>query len=299
MLTYVWPDALPLLAGLIGLMIGSFLNVVIHRLPLMMEQQWVKECAEFSGQNADLVEDPSAVLKTASDSAPVLSLSQPRSRCPHCGHPIAWHENIPVVSYLFLRGQCSECGAGISLRYPLVELVTAGLFYFCVARWGGSFTALVWCCFSAALVTLAMIDWDTTLLPDDITLPLVWGGLIAAALQWNIGISLSNALWGAVGGYLSLWLVYWIFKLTTGKDGMGYGDFKLFAALGAWFGWTALVPIILMASVLGAVVGLGLKWSSNLREGGYLPFGPFLAIAGLTALFFGPQSILRLVGLSL
>ncbi len=299
MLTSVWPQSLPVLAALMGLIIGSFLNVVIHRLPLMMEQQWVKECAEFSGQNADLVEDPSAVLKTASDSAPVLSLSQPRSRCPHCGHPIAWHENIPVVSYLFLRGQCSECGAGISLRYPLVELVTAGLFYFCVVRWGGSFTALVWCCFSAALVTLAMIDWDTTLLPDDITLPLVWGGLIAAALQWNIGISLSNALWGAVGGYLSLWLVYWIFKLTTGKDGMGYGDFKLFAALGAWFGWTALVPIILMASVLGAVVGLGLKWSSNLREGGYLPFGPFLAIAGLTALFFGPQSILRLVGLSL
>jgi len=298
MLTYVLPDALPLLAGLIGLMIGSFLNVVIHRLPLMMEQQWVKECAEFSGQNADLVEDPSAVLKTASDSAPVLSLSQPRSRCPHCGHPIAWHENIPVVSYLFLRGQCSECGAGISLRYPLVELVTAGLFYFCVARWGGSFTALVWCGFSAALVTLAMIDWDTTLLPDDITLPLVWGGLIVAALQWNTGISLSNALWGAVGGYLSLWLVYWIFKLTTGKDGMGYGDFKLFAALGAWFGWTSLVPIILMASVLGAVVGVGLKWSSNLREGGYLPFGPFLAIAGLTALFFGPQFILRMVGLS-
>jgi leader peptidase (prepilin peptidase)/N-methyltransferase len=180
----------------------------------------------------------------------------------------------------------------------LVELVTAGLFYFCVSRWGGSLTALVWCGFSAALVTLAMIDWDTTLLPDDITLPLVWGGLIVAALQWNTGISLSNALWGAVGGYLSLWLVYWIFKLTTGKDGMGYGDFKLFAALGAWFGWTSLVPIILMASVLGAVVGVGLKWSSNLREGGYLPFGPFLAIAGLTALFFGPQSILRMVGLS-
>ena len=299
MLPSVWQDALPLLAGLMGLIIGSFLNVVIYRLPLMMEQQWAKECAEFSEQDANLGANPNAVPKTAAESVPVFTLSQPRSRCPHCGHPIAWHENIPVVSYLFLRGHCSACRAGISLRYPLVELVTAGLFYFCVVRWGASFTALVWCGFSAAVVTLAMIDWDTTLLPDDITLPLVWGGLIAAGLQWNTGVSLGDALWGAVGGYLSLWVVYWGFKLVTGKDGMGYGDFKLFAALGAWFGWTALVPIILMASVLGAVVGVGLKWSSNLREGGFLPFGPFLAIAGLTALFFGPQSILRWVGLSL
>jgi len=299
MLAADWPHALPLMAGFVGLIIGSFLNVVIYRLPLMMEQQWAKECAEFSGQIANLAAESSAVTKAATEPAKVVSLSLPRSRCPHCGHPIAWHENIPVVSYLFLRGRCSACSVHISLRYPLVELLSAGLFYFCVARWGVSFTALAWCGFSAAVVTLAMIDWDTTLLPDDITLPLVWGGLIAAALQWNIGISLGDALWGAVGGYLSLWGVYWGFKLVTGKDGMGYGDFKLFAALGAWFGWTALVPIILMASVMGAVVGVGLKWSSNLREGGYLPFGPFLAIAGLTSLFFGPQSILRLAGLSL
>ncbi|MDO9277300.1 MAG: A24 family peptidase [Polaromonas sp.] len=296
MLTDAWSFALsllslPLLAGVVGLIVGSFLNVVIHRLPLMMEQQWSKECAEFSGKEDAASAEP--------DAEPVLSLSQPRSRCPHCGHPIAWHENIPVVSYLFLRGQCSACGVGISWRYPFVELLTAGLFYFCVARWGWTSTAVVWCGFSAAIVTLAMIDWDTTLLPDDITLPLVWSGLIVAALQWNPGVSLSDAVWGAVGGYLSLWGVYWAFKLITGKDGMGFGDFKLFAALGAWFGWTALAPIILMASVLGAVVGVGLKWSSNLREGGYLPFGPFLAIAGLTALFVGPQSILRLVGLSL
>jgi leader peptidase (prepilin peptidase)/N-methyltransferase len=185
------------------------------------------------------------------------------------------------------------------LRYPLVELLTAGLFYFCVVRWGGTTTALVWCGFCAAIVTLAMIDWDTTLLPDDITLPLVWSGLIVAALQWNPGVNLSDSVWGAVGGYLSLWSVYWGFKLITGKDGMGFGDFKLFAALGAWFGWAALVPIILMASVLGAVVGMGLKWSLKLREGGYVPFGPFLAIAGLTALFLGPQAILRWVGLAL
>jgi leader peptidase (prepilin peptidase)/N-methyltransferase len=206
---------------------------------------------------------------------------------------------MPVLSYLFLRGKCSACGVGISWRYPLIELLTGGLFYFCVARWGASYTALVWCGFSAALVTLAMIDWDTTLLPDDITLPLLWGGLIVAALQWNPGVSLNDAVWGAVAGYLSLWSIYWAFKLVTGKDGMGFGDFKLFAALGAWFGWTALVPMILVASVLGAVAGLGLKWSSKLREGGYLPFGPFLAFAGLAALFFGPQEVLRWAGLAL
>jgi leader peptidase (prepilin peptidase)/N-methyltransferase len=283
--------SLPMLAGLLGLVVGSFLNVVIHRLPQIMERQWAKECAEFTGKDAASGAEP--------DPEPVFSLAQPRSRCPHCGHPIAWYENIPVLSYLFLRGQCAACGVGIGWRYPFVELLTAGLFYFCVARWGGSSTAMVWCGFSAALVTLAMIDWDTTLLPDDITLPLVWAGLIVAALQWNPGVSLDDAVWGAVGGYLSLWLVYWVFKLATGKDGMGFGDFKLFAALGAWFGWTALVPIILMASVLGAVVGMGLKWSSKLRKGGYVPFGPFLAISGLTALFFGPQAVLRWTGLAL
>lgn len=302
MLTDTWPFpwlSLPWLAGVIGVIVGSFLNVVIYRLPKMMEQQWARECAEFSGKDAASGAEPNADANVQAVAEPVFSLAQPRSRCPHCGHPIGWHENIPVVSYLFLRGQCSACGVGISWRYPLVELLTAGLFYFCVARWGGTPTALVWCGFSAALVTLAMIDWDTTLLPDDITLPLVWSGLIVAALQLNPGVSLNDAVWGAVGGYLSLWLVYWAFKLATGKDGMGFGDFKLFAALGAWFGWTALVPIILMASVVGAVVGMGLKWSSKLREGGYVPFGPFLAIAGLTALFFGPQAVLGWVGLAL
>jgi leader peptidase (prepilin peptidase)/N-methyltransferase len=291
MVNGVWPYALPLLAGMIGLIIGSFLNVVIHRLPQMMERQWARECAEFIGKDA--------ISGSETEAESIFSLAQPGSRCPHCSHPIAWHENIPVLSYLFLRGQCSACGVGISLRYPLVEVMTAGLFYFCVAHWGGSSTAVVWCGFSAAVVTLAMIDWDTTLLPDDITLPLVWSGLIVAALQWNPGVNLNDAVWGAVAGYLSLWLVYWAFKLMTGKDGMGFGDFKFFAALGAWFGWTALVPIILMASVLGAVVGMGLKWSSQLREGGYLPFGPFLGIAGLSALVFGPQAILRWIGLAL
>ncbi|MEO7953139.1 MAG: A24 family peptidase [Polaromonas sp.] len=271
------------LAGVFGLLIGSFLNVVIYRLPKMMERQWAEECAELSGQLPEPAEK--------------FTLLAPRSRCSSCGHVLHWYENIPVLSYLFLRGKCSACGTGYGLRYPLVELVAGALFFFCAWRWGLTLTALAWCGFSAALLALAAIDWDTTLLPDDITLPLLWAGLIVAALQWNPAVGLSTALWGAVAGYLSLWLVYWAFKLVTGKEGMGYGDFKLFAALGAWFGWPALVPIILMASVIGAVVGIAMKFSSGLREGGYVPFGPFLAGAGFTALVFGPQSILQFVGL--
>jgi leader peptidase (prepilin peptidase)/N-methyltransferase len=272
-----------LLAGFMGLLIGSFLNVVIYRLPKIMERQWTQECAELTG--------------TAQEPAEKFNLLVPRSRCSSCGHVIRWHENIPVASYLFLRGKCSVCGTPYGLRYPMVEAVTGALFFFCAWRWGLSLTALAWCGFSAALLVLAVIDWDTTLLPDDITLPLLWAGLIVAALQWNPPVSLGMALWGAVAGYLSLWLVYWAFKLATGKEGMGYGDFKLFAALGAWFGWPALVPMILMASVIGAAVGIAMKFSSGLREGGYVPFGPFLAGAGFTAMVFGPQSILRFIGL--
>ena len=270
------------LAGLLGLLIGSFLNVVIYRLPKMLERQWAAECAELSGRPAPEAER--------------FNLMVPRSRCQKCGHQIRWFENIPVLSYLVLRGRCSVCHTPISLRYPLVELTTGALFAFSAWTWGITPTGLVWSAFAAAIVALGLIDWDTTLLPDDITLPLLWGGLIAAALQWT-SVPLPVALWGAVAGYLSLWLVYWSFKLVTGKEGMGYGDFKLYAALGAWFGWPALVPIILMASVIGAIVGIAMKFSSGLREGGYVPFGPFLASAGLTAMVFGPQSILRVLGL--
>ncbi len=270
------------LAGVFGLLIGSFLNVVIYRLPRIMERQWAAECAELAGKELPV--------------ADTFNLLLPRSRCQQCGHPIRWFENIPVLSYLFLRGKCSACGTPIGLRYPLVEIATGALFLYCIWRWGATPTGLVWCGFAATIVTLALIDWDTTLLPDSITQPLLWAGLLVAALKWN-SVALGDAVWGAVAGYLALWLVYWSFKLATGKEGMGFGDFKLFAALGAWFGWTALVPIILMASVIGAVVGIALKFSSGLREGGYVPFGPFLAAAGLTAMIFGPQSILRVVGL--
>ena len=269
-------------AGVLGLLVGSFLNVVIYRLPQMLERQWAEECAQLQGKPAE--------------EAPVFNLTRPRSRCRQCGHLIRWYENIPVLSYLLLRGKCSACGTAIGLRYPLVEVATGALFFFAVWHWGATPAGGAWCLFSAAIVALALIDWDTTLLPDDITLPLVWAGLIVAALHWT-EVTLPQALWGAVAGYLSLWLVYQGFKLLTGKEGMGYGDFKLFAALGAWFGWQALIPIILMASVIGAIIGIVMKFSTGLREGGYVPFGPFLAGAGLTAMIFGPAAILGAIGL--
>ncbi|MDB5742166.1 MAG: type 4 prepilin peptidase 1, Aspartic peptidase family [Polaromonas sp.] len=271
------------LAGLLGLLIGSFLNVAIYRIPKMMEHQWAAECAELSGKPTEPKEE--------------FNLLTPRSRCSHCGHLIRWYENIPVLSYVFLKGKCAVCKVPYGFRYPLIEAATGGLFFFCAWRWGWTWTTLVWCGFSAALLVLAVIDWDTTLLPDDLTLPLLWAGLLVAALHWNPSVDLATALWGAVAGYLSLWGVYWAFKLATGKEGMGYGDFKLFAALGAWFGWPALIPMILMASVIGAIIGIAMKFSSGLREGGYVPFGPFLAGAGFTAMIFGPQSILQFVGL--
>ncbi|MDR1967286.1 MAG: A24 family peptidase, partial [Burkholderiaceae bacterium] len=248
MLEATWMEAA--LGGLFGLLIGSFLNVVIHRLPKMMERQWAAECAEMTGQPAAPA-DP-------------FNLLTPRSRCPRCGHQIRWFENIPIASYLWLRGRCSSCKAPIGLRYPIVELLTGLLFAWCVGRWGWNWAAAAWCLFAAILLALTLIDWDTTLLPDGLTLPLLWAGLIAAVLRWT-GVAVQDAVWGAVGGYLALWLVYWAFKLATGKEGMGYGDFKLFAALGAWFGWQALVPIILMASVIGAMVGVGLKLRHSLR----------------------------------
>jgi leader peptidase (prepilin peptidase) / N-methyltransferase len=270
------------IAGGFGLLVGSFLNVVIYRLPKMLERQWAEEAAQITGGKPPEGEE--------------VTLVKPRSRCRKCGHAIRWYENIPVLSYLALRGKCSQCGTPIGLRYPLVELATGLLFAFCVWQWGWTPEGAAWCLFSAAVVALALIDWDTTLLPDDITLPLLWAGLVAAAMKWT-PLPLAQAVWGAVAGYVSLWLVYKGFKLLTGKEGMGYGDFKLFAALGAWFGVTALVPIILMASVIGAIIGIALKFSSGLREGGYVPFGPFLAGAGLTAMVFGPGSILHVIGL--
>jgi leader peptidase (prepilin peptidase)/N-methyltransferase len=282
----VWWNAS--LGGILGLLIGSFLNVVIYRLPKIMERQWAEEIRAAQAQSAQ------GDAGAAPPEQERFNLMVPRSRCPSCGHMVQWYENIPVLSYLFLRGRCSACKARISVRYPLIEMATGALFFLCIQRWGMTPTGFVWCGFSAALVALAFIDWDTTLLPDDITLPLLWAGLLASALQW-IEAPLYASVLGAAAGYLSLWLVYWGFKLATGKEGMGYGDFKLFAALGAWFGLQALIPIILMSSVIGAVIGIGMKVFSSLREGGYIPFGPFLVGAGFTAMVFGPNAILNSV----
>ncbi|MBP6776258.1 MAG: prepilin peptidase [Piscinibacter sp.] len=270
--------------AVLGLCIGSFLNVVIHRLPLMLERGWKIDSAQMLGL------DPT---KTPAIGAP-LSLSRPRSQCPKCGHAIAWHENIPLLGYLRLGGRCSACKTRISPRYPIVELATALLFAAIGWRFGAQPAALLWCGFAAVLIALTGIDWDTTLLPDDLTLPLLWAGLVAAALGWTL--PLTQALWGAVAGYLSLWSVYWAFKLATGKEGMGHGDFKLLAALGAWLGAQMILPIVLGASVLGAVVGLAMKASGALREGRYVPFGPFLAGSGLVVLLAGSARVLGWLG---
>ena len=291
--------------GILGLMVGSFLNVVAHRMPVMLERQW---WGDVAGQLADSTsfrrvfgrETPAPVgqvAKTLEDSLEGLSplgLAKPASRCPACGHRIRWFENIPVVSWAVLRGQCSACHAPIGLRYPAVELLTAGLFAAVAWRVGPQPAVLMWCAVVAALLALTLIDWDTTVLPDTLTLPLLWAGLSAGALGWSL--PLEEAFWGAVVGYLSLWTVYWLFKLTTGKEGMGYGDFKLLAALGAWLSWKAILPVLLFASVLGAVVGIGMKFNGSLREGRFVPFGPFLAGGGVLVFLVGLPTVLGWLG---
>ena len=278
------------LFALLGLLVGSFLNVVIYRLPVMLERQWKHDAQELLTTDSAMAE----ATEEANTQVDRFNLCTPASRCPHCGHQIRWFENIPVVSWLFLRGKCSQCKAGISVRYPLVELTNGLLWAYCIHRWGFNASGMAWCFFSSTLLTAALIDWDTTLLPDDLTLPLLWAGLLCSALGW-IPVPLKDSLYGAAAGYLSLWSIYWAFKLLTGKEGMGYGDFKLLAALGAWFGWQALIPIALFSSLVGAVIGIGLKIFSGLREGGYMPFGPFLVGAGFLVMWFGTGIIDRLL----
>ena len=276
------PLAFVVLAGLLGLMVGSFLNVVIHRLPKMMERDWHAQCAELSGQTAA--------------PAPRYNLVVPRSACPHCGHAIGALENIPVLSFLFLKGKCKGCGAPISLRYPIVEAISGILSAYAAWHFGFGAAGIAAIMFVWALIALTFIDFDTQLLPDDITLPLLWLGLL---LNLNgVFTSLPNAVIGAVAGYLVLWSVYWAFKLATGKEGMGFGDFKLLAAIGAWFGWTMLPLVILLSSLVGAVVGIVLivfvKHGRNIP----IPFGPYLAGGGLIALFWGQtltQSYLQML----
>ena len=268
----------PLVLAVLGLLIGSFLNVVIHRLPLMMERGWRTESAELLGVKIDEV--------------PAVTLSSPRSRCPSCGHPIRWYENIPVVSYLVLRGRCSACGTPISARYPAIEVLTAALFGACGIYFGAQPAVLLWCGLVATLVALAFIDLDTSFLPDDLTLPLMWAGIVSAALGW-IPVTLGASVGGAVAGYLSLWFVFHAYRLIRGKEGMGAGDFKLLAALGAWMGWQAIPSIILLASAVGAIVGIALIVFRQHDREVPIPFGPYLAGGGVAALFFG-ESLSRL-----
>ena len=295
----------PWALGILGLLVGSFLNVVIHRLPLMQERRWWGDVLAQLGDGdshqrvfgAPIAKTTGAVAEALNkqlSALPALGLARPASRCPSCGHGIRWFENVPVLSWLLLRGRCSACKAPISARYPFIELLTSGLFAAIGWHHSAHGTALMWCAFAAVLVALSAIDWDTTLLPDDLTLPLLWAGLVAAAAGWTI--QLPDALLGAVAGYLSLWTVFWLFKLTTGKEGMGYGDFKLLAALGAWLGWQAILPILLVSSVMGTFVGLGMKFSGALREGRYVPFGPFLAGGGLAVMLIGLPQVLKWMG---
>jgi leader peptidase (prepilin peptidase)/N-methyltransferase len=264
-------------AAVVGLIVGSFLNVVIHRLPRMLERGWQDQCAELRGE-------------TPAD-RPRYNLVVPRSACPACGHRIGAAENIPVLSWLMLRGKCSACAAPISARYPLVEVTGGVLAAAAIAKFGPTAQGLAACALLWTLLALTFIDFDTQLLPDDLTLPLLWGGLLANV--FGVFAPLREAVIGAIAGYLSLWTIYWLFKLIRGKEGMGYGDFKLLAALGAWLGWKMLPLIILLSSVVGALIGMALIAFKGRDHSVPLAFGPYLAIAGMIALFFG-QPIVRL-----
>jgi leader peptidase (prepilin peptidase) / N-methyltransferase len=272
-------------ALILGLLVGSFLNVVIYRLPKMMEADWRQQCVDFLEADATLNTTPTTAPSNT-DKAP-FNLVVPNSSCPHCGHKIKPWENIPIVSYLFLKGKCSSCSSGISLRYPSVELVTGLVSLAVISIFGATITGLAALAFTWCLIALTMIDFDTFLLPDDITLPLLWLGLICNS--FGLFTDLSSAIWGAIAGYLSLWSVYKLFKLVTGKEGMGYGDFKLLAALGAWMGWQFLPQIILLSSLVGAVLGISIMIIRGRDKNIPIPFGPYLAIAGWIAFVWGNE----------
>ena len=270
-------------AIVIGLVIGSFLNVVVHRVPIMLERAWREDVREATEEPLEDDGQPGR-----------YNLWVPRSACPHCGHVLSAWENLPVLSYALLRGRCSVCKAHVSLRYPLLEIATAALAAGSLAVFGPTLTALAAFGLCTMLLAMSAIDIDTHLLPDSMTLPLLWAGLIV-----NIGgmfANLHDSVLGAIFGYLVLWVVHWLFKLVRGVEGMGYGDFKLLAALGAWLGWAALPQIVLVAAVAGAVIGLAATWRGRMRFEEPLPFGPFLAAGGALTLFFGTPLYLAFGG---
>ena len=263
-----------IIASLLGLLFGSFLNVVIHRLPIMMEMDWREQCASLNGINN-------------AEKTKKYNLITPRSTCPHCQKTIAaWH-NIPVISFLILGGKCKECKASINWRYPAVEIISALLVGLTAYKFGFSLSTLAASAFVLALISLTFIDLDTQLLPDNITLPLLWLGLL---FNLHGGFTdIQSAVIGAMAGYLILWSVYWLFKLITGKEGMGYGDFKMLAAIGAWFGWAMLPAVILLSSIAGSIIGIGLILFAKKGRNSAIPFGPYLALGGIAALFWGAQ----------
>ncbi|WP_305371537.1 prepilin peptidase [Photobacterium leiognathi] len=273
-----YPWLYPLFAIIFGLLVGSFLNVVIYRLPIMMERQWRKECQEYFPE-----------INAKQDDS-VFNLSVPRSRCPHCNHAISALENIPVISWLALGGKCKECKTPISKRYPAIELLTAAMSLTVSLMLPSSWWSLAVIFFTFALIALTFIDIDKMLLPDQITLPLMWAGILLSVAGIS-PVSLTDSVIGAMAGYLSLWSVFWVFKLLTKKDGMGYGDFKLLAALGAWLGWQLLPFVVLLSSLVGALCGLVLLKMQDADNQTPFSFGPYLAIAGWIAMLWGAPII--------
>lgn len=268
------------LVAVLGLLVGSFLNVVIYRLPEILKRQWKTDCVSFLAQ-----ENESAPDSTSDSDDKPFNLVVPRSRCPRCGHLITAVENIPVLSFIFLKGRCRECKTPISIRYPLIEILSASLAVLVAWKYGFSYQAAMGIILSWALISLSLIDYDHMYLPDNITLPFLWLGLL---LNLNgLFIDLSSAVIGAIAGYLVLWVVYQIFKKITGKEGMGYGDFKLLAMLGAWLGWQALPAIILISSLVGSIIGISLILLKQHHRDRPIPFGPYLAIAGWIVLLWG------------
>jgi leader peptidase (prepilin peptidase)/N-methyltransferase len=289
------------LAGLLGLLIGSFLNVVIHRKPVLLERLWLSDTAQYlqdasamqrvlgsSSASIPELRQVGLSLEAEVQALPALGISRPRSRCPHCGHAIRWWENIPLVSWLLLRGRCTNCQARISARYPFVELLTGLLFAALAWRHGAAAATGVYCLAIAIIIAAAFIDLDTTLLPDDLTLPLIAVGVIAAWQGWTT-VSLGDSALGALFGYLSLWAVATLYRLVRGVEGMAEGDFKLLAGLGALLGWQSLASIILLSSAVGAVVGVFMIMARGHGRQVPIPFGPYLAGGGIASLFFGAQ----------
>jgi len=270
------------LAGVLGLLVGSFLNVVIYRLPLMLQREWRHQCLEYLQLDSKKIKtvDPVAAHKT-------FNLLKPDSHCPVCQKPVRPWQNMPVLSYLMLRGRCSQCQTRIHWRYPVVEIITALLSAVVAWKFGATWECLAALVFTWSLVSLTVIDIDHQLLPDNITMPLLWLGLILSVSGHGTGVTPADALLGASIGYLSLWSVYWSFKLLTGRDGMGFGDFKLLAAVGAWLGWQQLLTVIILSSLTGAIIGITLALVAGRDKNIPMSFGPYLAIAGFIALIWG------------